>query len=122
MENLILNRTDVSGLGEDLLRPELDLEDYFPTIHYRRVEGFFASLGFATEVARTLARLTTHRARLAERRHVDGMRARSAGDENADALRPISSREHRIRRHVLLFARTHRLRALQFPCRNAPRG
>lgn len=45
---------------------KLDLEDYFPTIHYRRVEGFFASLGFATEVARMLARLTTHRARLAD--------------------------------------------------------
>ena len=28
-ENLILNRTDVSAFGAELLRPDLDLEDYF---------------------------------------------------------------------------------------------
>ena len=43
---------------------KVDLADFFPTIHYRRVEGFFAALGAAPEVARTLAGLTTHRPRL----------------------------------------------------------
>ena len=28
-ENLILNRLDVSALGEDLLDPNVDIEDYF---------------------------------------------------------------------------------------------
>jgi len=28
-ENLILNQTDLSSYGEDLLDPNIDLEDYF---------------------------------------------------------------------------------------------
>lgn len=28
-ENLILNQIDVSALGEDLLNPDVDIEDYF---------------------------------------------------------------------------------------------
>jgi NAD(P)H-nitrite reductase large subunit len=28
-ENLILNQIDVSMLGEDLLNPDIDIEDYF---------------------------------------------------------------------------------------------
>ena len=28
-ENLILNRTDVSQYGEDLINPDIDIEDYF---------------------------------------------------------------------------------------------
>ena len=52
----------------------------------------------------------------------DTLTAQAKGQRFEQVVKPISSREHRIRRHVLLFARTHRLRALQFPCRNAPRG
>jgi RNA-directed DNA polymerase len=40
---------------------KLDLVSFFPTIHYRRVEGFFLSLGYPREVAGMLAGLTTHR-------------------------------------------------------------
>ena len=29
LENLILNQIDVSSLGEDLLNPNIDIEDYF---------------------------------------------------------------------------------------------
>lgn len=29
LENLILNQIDVSSLGEDLLNPDIDIEDYF---------------------------------------------------------------------------------------------
>lgn len=29
MENLILNGTDVTPYGEDLLNPDIDIEDYF---------------------------------------------------------------------------------------------
>ena len=29
IENLILNQIDVSSLGEDLLNPDIDIEDYF---------------------------------------------------------------------------------------------
>ena len=28
-ENLILNQIDVSALGEDLINPDIDIEDYF---------------------------------------------------------------------------------------------
>lgn len=40
---------------------KLDLVNFFPTIHYRRIEGFFRSLGYPREVAGMLAGLTTHR-------------------------------------------------------------
>ena len=45
---------------------KMDLRDFFPTIHFRRVEGFFAHLGYGPEVAETLACLTTHREKLAD--------------------------------------------------------
>jgi len=41
----------------------VDIENFFPTVHYRRVYGFFADL-YPEEVAQTLAGLTTHRAKL----------------------------------------------------------
>lgn len=44
---------------------KLDLVNFFPTVHYRRIEGFFRSLGYPEEVASTLAGLTTHRASFA---------------------------------------------------------
>lgn len=47
---------------------KIDLADFFPTIHYRRVAGLFASYGYPREVARLLAGLCTHRAKLADGR------------------------------------------------------
>jgi RNA-directed DNA polymerase len=43
---------------------KLDLKDFFPTVHFRRVAGVFRSLGYGAEVAGTLAALTTYRPRL----------------------------------------------------------
>jgi hypothetical protein len=43
---------------------KLDLKDFFPTVHYRRVKGLFEHLGYSAEVAGTLAGLTTHRPKL----------------------------------------------------------
>jgi retron-type reverse transcriptase len=42
----------------------VDLEDFFPTVHYRRVEGLFRAHGYGAEVASVLAGLCTHRPRL----------------------------------------------------------
>lgn len=43
---------------------KLDLKDFFPTVHYRRVKGLFEHLGYSADVAGTLAGLTTHRPKL----------------------------------------------------------
>ena len=40
---------------------KVDLRDFFPTVHYRRVRGLFAFLGYSEEVANALAGLTTYR-------------------------------------------------------------
>lgn len=40
---------------------KMDLVDFFPSIHYRRVVGLFESLGYPTEVAEPLAGLCTYR-------------------------------------------------------------
>jgi RNA-directed DNA polymerase len=40
---------------------KLDLRDFFPTVHFRRVRGLFLQLGYPHDVAMMLARLTTHR-------------------------------------------------------------
>ena len=40
---------------------KLDLKDFFPTVHYRRVRGLFTLLGYSEEVANVLAGLTTYR-------------------------------------------------------------
>jgi hypothetical protein len=45
-----------------------DLRDFFPSVHYRRVIGFFLQLGYSAEVATLLARLTTHRQKLPDGR------------------------------------------------------
>lgn len=45
---------------------KLDLQDFFPTVHYRRVRGLFAWLGYSAEVSATLAGLTTYRPKLAD--------------------------------------------------------
>jgi retron-type reverse transcriptase len=39
----------------------VDLEDFFPTVHYRRVKGLFQAHGYGDEVAGVLAGLSTHR-------------------------------------------------------------
>ena len=41
----------------------IDIENFFPTVHYRRVFGFFAQ-HYGEEVAGILAHLTTHRPKL----------------------------------------------------------
>jgi len=43
----------------------VDIEDFFPTVHYRRVRGFFTK-HFHPDVADALAGLTTHRPKLAD--------------------------------------------------------
>jgi len=43
---------------------KLDLKDFFPTVHYRRVRGLFQFLGYNEEAANTLAGLTTYRPKL----------------------------------------------------------
>ena len=45
---------------------KLDLKDFFPTVHYRRVRGLFQWLGYNADVANTLAGLTTYRPKLAD--------------------------------------------------------
>ena len=44
---------------------KLDLKDFFPSVHYRRVRGLFTFLGYSAEVANLLAGLTTYRPKLA---------------------------------------------------------
>lgn len=56
--SVVTNATPHQGAALIL---KLDLVNFFPTIHYRRVEGYFRSLGYPREVASTLAGLTTHR-------------------------------------------------------------
>lgn len=45
---------------------KLDLVDFFPTIHYRRVAGLFRYYGYSPAVSHTLAALVTHRPLLAD--------------------------------------------------------
>jgi hypothetical protein len=40
---------------------KMDLHDFFPSIHFRRVAGLFRTIGYGAEVANLLAALTTHR-------------------------------------------------------------
>ncbi len=47
---------------------KLDLQDFFPSVHFRRVEGLMRHVGYSQAVARLLARLTTYRPRLADGR------------------------------------------------------
>ena len=48
----------------------IDLKDFFPSITYQRVKGFFVSLGYAEKVAVALALICTDGER--EKLHVDG--------------------------------------------------
>ena len=45
---------------------KMDLRDFFPTIHFRRVCGLFCRIGYSSEVASLLAGLCTHRGKLAD--------------------------------------------------------
>jgi hypothetical protein len=47
---------------------KMDLVDFFPSVHYRRVAGLFRSYGYNEEVANVLAGLTTHRPKLSDGR------------------------------------------------------
>lgn len=47
---------------------KLDVKDFFPTIHYRRVAGLFQRLGYPSDVAKDLAGLCTHRSKLPDGR------------------------------------------------------
>lgn len=44
----------------------VDVQDFFPTVHYRRVQGLFSAHGYAPEVSSLLAGLTTHRPKLSD--------------------------------------------------------
>jgi RNA-directed DNA polymerase len=43
---------------------KLDLKDFFPTVHYRRVRGLFQHIGYNEAAASVLAGLTTYRPKL----------------------------------------------------------
>ncbi|MEO9158203.1 MAG: reverse transcriptase family protein [Kofleriaceae bacterium] len=43
---------------------KLDLKDFFPTVHFRRVRGLFTQLGYSSDIAKLLAGLTTYRPKL----------------------------------------------------------
>jgi RNA-directed DNA polymerase len=49
---------------------KLDLVDFFPSIHYRRVVGIFEQLGYGASVAKLLASLTTFRPKSKENRTI----------------------------------------------------
>lgn len=40
---------------------KMDLRDFFPSVHYRRVAGLFRGLGYGEHIANLFAGLTTHR-------------------------------------------------------------
>ena len=40
---------------------KMDLKDFFPTVHYRRVKGLFQHIGYGEDVAGALAGITTYR-------------------------------------------------------------
>jgi hypothetical protein len=49
---------------------KLDLRDFFPSIHYRRVVGLFEGLGYVPEAAAALAGVVTYRPKLDDGRMV----------------------------------------------------
>lgn len=62
--------TNATGHQGAAVVVKIDLADFFPTLHFRRVEGLFASHGYPPPVARLLAGLCTHRPRLPDGRVV----------------------------------------------------
>lgn len=63
---MITNAKPHVGAG---LVVKMDLQDFFPSVHYRRVEGLMNKLGYG-DLSYMLARLTTYRTRLADGRTV----------------------------------------------------
>lgn len=61
--------------GKDIV-VTLDIQDFFPTITYRRVRGIFQSLGYGEEVAIPLAMLCTVKPAEKVRKFVGGQRHR----------------------------------------------
>lgn len=47
---------------------KMDLRDFFPTIHFRRIAGMFQEFGYSWQVAQTLASLVTWRKRFSDDR------------------------------------------------------
>jgi retron-type reverse transcriptase len=63
----VVGRSTVSNATPHLgaaIVVKLDLKDFFPTVHYRRVKGLFVQLGYSAPVAAVLAGLTTYRPKL----------------------------------------------------------
>jgi RNA-directed DNA polymerase len=63
----VANRSTVTNAAPHLRAAiviKMDLKDFFPTVHFRRVKGLFEHLGYNAEVAATLAGLTTYRPKL----------------------------------------------------------
>jgi RNA-directed DNA polymerase len=78
---------------------KLDLKDFFPTVHYRRVKGLFEQLGYGAEVAATLAGLTTHRPKLPDGEVVwPGMLPQGAPTSPALANLACRRLDHRLER------------------------
>ena len=78
---------------------KLDLKDFFPTVHYRRVRGLFMHLGYNEAVASTLAALTTYRPKLASG-HVVWPGLLPQGAPTSPALANLACRrlDHRLSR------------------------
>ncbi len=60
----VVGRSTVTNAGPHVgavLLLKTDIQDFFPTIHYGRVRGLFRMLGYADEVAASLAALSTRR-------------------------------------------------------------
>ncbi|WP_224362086.1 reverse transcriptase family protein [Hyalangium versicolor] len=69
----VKGRSTVSNAGPhtgSTVVVRVDLENFFPTVHYGRVKGLFLLHGYGDEVAGTLAGLTTHRPKLPDGRVV----------------------------------------------------
>lgn len=64
----IVDRSTVSNASPHIgasVVVRIDIENFFPTVHYRRVFGFFFA-HYGEEVAKHLAQLTTHRPKLSD--------------------------------------------------------
>jgi RNA-directed DNA polymerase len=79
---------------------KLDLKDFFPTVHYRRVKGLFQYLGYNDEVSATLAGLTTYRPKL-DNGHVVWPGVLPQGAPTSPAIANLVSRRLDARLHKL---------------------
>ena len=87
---------------------KLDLKDFFPTVHYRRVKGLFVYLGYREDVAATLAGLTTYRPTLANGEPVwPGMLPQGAPTSPALANLACRRLDHRLTRLAAKYDATY---------------